>query len=120
MDLYNACVMHGLLRHVNCYDQDLKCFARHLTWGWQPIVFTEFKAGFNGWCFTSYIYSLVTRLACTSSAWVCSHLLFYLVLLLSWKWKRLVNKQKSVNVLHSLLEKIFFTVFLKKVSNSSP
>jgi len=38
---------------------------RHLTslrHCWQPIVFTELKAGFDGGCFTSYIYSLFTCL----------------------------------------------------------
>jgi len=31
-------------------------FVRHLAWGWQPFVFTEFKARFGGWYFTSYLF----------------------------------------------------------------
>ena len=30
-------------------------FLSALAWSWQPIVFTEFKAGFDGWCFVSYM-----------------------------------------------------------------
>jgi len=51
-------VIIGAQRHVNCFDQGFKSFARHLAWGWQPIFFTEFNAGFDGLCFTTYIYSL--------------------------------------------------------------
>jgi len=35
----------------NCFDQGFKCFARHLAWGWQSFIFTEFNARFDDWCF---------------------------------------------------------------------
>jgi len=38
---------------------------RHLAWGWQPFVFTKFKARFGVWCFISYIFSFFACLACT-------------------------------------------------------
>ena len=43
-------VLSGAHMHVNCLDQGFKWFARHLAWELQRIVFTEFKAGFGGWC----------------------------------------------------------------------
>ena len=52
-------------QRYNWLDQGFKCFARHLAWGWPLIVFTGFKAGFDGWCFASYLYSLFVCLACT-------------------------------------------------------
>jgi len=45
--------------HVNCLDQGFKWFARHLAWELQRIVFTEFNAGFGGWCLL-VIYSIFT------------------------------------------------------------
>jgi len=41
-------------------------FARHLALGWQPFVLTIFKARFDGWYFTSYIYSLFYMLTWTN------------------------------------------------------
>jgi len=58
-------VLNGAQKHVNCFDQGFKCFTRHLAWGLQPFVFPEFKARFDCCCFTSYMYSLFTCLACT-------------------------------------------------------
>jgi len=57
-------VLSGTWTDISCLDQGFKCFAKHLTWGWQPFVFTEFKAIFDDWCFTSYLYSLFTCSAC--------------------------------------------------------
>jgi len=59
----------GAQGHANCTDQGFKCFAAHLAWGRQPIVFTEFKAGFGGWCFnriylTFCIFGLHTSSTC--------------------------------------------------------
>jgi len=57
--------LSGALQHVRYFDQGVKCFARHLTWDWQPFVFTAFKARFDGRCFTCYMYSFTfTCLAC--------------------------------------------------------
>jgi len=33
--------------------------ARYLAWDWQPFVFTNFKARFDGWYFTSFMKSLL-------------------------------------------------------------
>jgi len=30
-----------------CFNPGFKCFSKRLAWGWQSIVFTEFKAGFH-------------------------------------------------------------------------
>ena len=38
----------------------LNVLVRHLAWGWQPFVFTEFKARFGGCCFASYILYIFT------------------------------------------------------------
>jgi len=32
----------GAQKHANCSDQGFKCFAKHLSWGWQPFTFLEF------------------------------------------------------------------------------
>jgi len=48
--------------HANCFNLDFKCFAEYLAWGWQPIVFTEIKAGIDRWCFTRYVGVLLDTL----------------------------------------------------------
>jgi len=32
----------GAQRHTNCFYQGFKCFAKQLSWDWQPINFQEF------------------------------------------------------------------------------
>jgi len=63
--LKSVVVLSNAQRQVHCFDQSFKWFARHLAWGWQPIVFTKFKAEFDCWRFNHCIYSLFAHLACT-------------------------------------------------------
>jgi len=43
-------------KHVIVLIKVSNVFARYLAWGWQPFVFTKFKARFDDWYFTSFIY----------------------------------------------------------------
>jgi len=31
---YQMGMLSSIQRHVHCFDQGFKCFARHLAWGW--------------------------------------------------------------------------------------
>jgi len=48
-----ACSLHT--DACQYFNPGFQCIATHLASGREQIVFTEFKPGFGGFCFTSYI-----------------------------------------------------------------